>query len=319
MIFKQIFKFLWSGSSVIYKFQRQDIYIGQPQVPAQSTKLYIKHVFELGKEESIHKYASLIRLRVWDNPKFDDSATLYGALIGDVDFSVVNQIFDGDELTLNDPSKEPLGARHTVLNLARMANHAYKRLPSSPWRDMDPGWHVNSTFGWEGTSVRGYVFADAAGENLVIAYKGTTFSIVPGGGDSTGHSDKKSDNLMFSCCCGATNGNWNQVCSCGRENNVCSEKCLISHARENTTYYHGAKLIYDYVREQYKAANITLVGHSLGGALASLVAWETGSPAFTFEAPGERLYAERLGLDLTKKAKILHVGHNADPIFMGTW
>jgi lipase ATG15 len=78
-------------------------------------------------------------------------------------------------------------------------------------------------------------------------------------------------------------------------------------------------------------------GHSLGGALASLVAATFGVPAVTFEAPGERLAATRLHLPMpVRQSKqpsygicsnrllsqpslhhITHVFHTADPIAMG--
>jgi len=45
-------------------------------------------------------------------------------------------------------------------------------------------------------------------------------------------------------------------------------------------------------------ANLWLVGHSLGGALASLLGATYGLPAVAFEAPGERLAASRLHLPL---------------------
>jgi lipase ATG15 len=45
-------------------------------------------------------------------------------------------------------------------------------------------------------------------------------------------------------------------------------------------------------------ANVWLVGHSLGGALASLLGATYGLPAVAFEAPGERLAASRLHLPL---------------------
>jgi len=43
-------------------------------------------------------------------------------------------------------------------------------------------------------------------------------------------------------------------------------------------------------------SNIWMVGHSLGGALASLVGVTFGLPTVTFESPGERLAATRLHL-----------------------
>lgn len=46
----------------------------------------------------------------------------------------------------------------------------------------------------------------------------------------------------------------------------------------------------------YPNANIWMVGHSLGGSLASLVAQTFGVPAVAFEAPGDRLPAQRLHL-----------------------
>ena len=43
-------------------------------------------------------------------------------------------------------------------------------------------------------------------------------------------------------------------------------------------------------------SNIWVIGHSLGGALASLVGITFGLPVVTFESPGERLAATRLHL-----------------------
>lgn len=43
-------------------------------------------------------------------------------------------------------------------------------------------------------------------------------------------------------------------------------------------------------------SNIWILGHSLGGALASLIGVTFGLPVVTFESPGERLAATRLHL-----------------------
>jgi lipase ATG15 len=69
----------------------------------------------------------------------------------------------------------------------------------------------------------------------------------------------------------------------------------------------------------YPDADIWLVGHSLGGALASLLGSTFGLPAVAFESPGERLAANRLYLPVPPTSPpVTHVYHNADPIAMGT-
>lgn len=91
--------------------------------------------------------------------------------------------------------------------------------------------------------------------------------------------------------------------------------------------------------EVYPDANIWLTGHSLGGALASLLGATYGFPAVTFECPGERLAASRLHLPLPPSPPlsipssvssdnvishpahphlpIFHVYHTSDPIPQG--
>lgn len=75
----------------------------------------------------------------------------------------------------------------------------------------------------------------------------------------------------------------------------------------------------------YPYANIWLVGHSLGGSLASLLGSTFGLPAVAFEAPGERMAAHRLHLPLPPpdypselpRVPVTHVYNNADPIPQG--
>ncbi|KAG6832783.1 hypothetical protein H0H92_009401 [Tricholoma furcatifolium] len=66
-------------------------------------------------------------------------------------------------------------------------------------------------------------------------------------------------------------------------------------------------------------SNIWVIGHSLGGALATLLGATFGAPAVAFESPGERLASHRLHLPSPPSTHhITHVYHSADPIAMGT-
>jgi len=59
----------------------------------------------------------------------------------------------------------------------------------------------------------------------------------------------------------------------------------------------------------------------LGGALASISGLTNYSPVFTYEAPGEAQFAERVGIkppvEEYKNLPIYHFGNNGDPIYMG--
>ena len=89
----------------------------------------------------------------------------------------------------------------------------------------------------------------------------------------------------------------------------------------------------------YPTSTIWLVGHSLGGSLASLLGTTFGLPAVAFEGPGERRAAQRLHLPLppdspsfpfspspdpfgpphpAHSAPVTHIYHTADPIPQGT-
>ena len=60
----------------------------------------------------------------------------------------------------------------------------------------------------------------------------------------------------------------------------------------------------------------------MGGAISTLMGLTYGIPAVAFQAPGDLLPARRLRLPLPpgidfNNLPIFHVGHIADPIFLG--
>jgi putative lipase involved disintegration of autophagic bodies len=69
----------------------------------------------------------------------------------------------------------------------------------------------------------------------------------------------------------------------------------------------------------YPNSRIWLTGHSLGGSLAALIGVTFGTPVVAFEAPAEKLAAQRLHLPSPPSTQhITHVYHTADPIPQGT-
>ncbi|KAF1921179.1 autophagy related lipase Atg15 [Ampelomyces quisqualis] len=219
--------------------------------------------------------------------------------------------------------------RATVLSLARMASDAYMPTPhTGDWQDVGGGFNCTDDFGWEADGLRGHIFADPLNSTVVIALKGTSPAMFDG--DETTTSDKVNDNLFFSCCCGQGGQFlWRQVCDCQTAALTCNSTCLVAALRAKNHYYSAARDLYHNVTALYPDADIWLAGHSLGGAVASLLSLTFGHPAVTFEAVPEAMPASRLGLPVPPGHQIgslqqkrtmtggFHFGHTADPIYMG--
>ncbi|MCJ1424713.1 putative lipase atg15 [Sticta canariensis] len=219
--------------------------------------------------------------------------------------------------------------RDTVLSLAMMAANAYVGEPGTgEWEDVNGGYNYSDSFGWEGDGLRGHIFADEGNSTIVIAVKGTTPAVFDG--TETTSNDKENDNLFFGCCCGSGGHYlWRKVCECASSAFSCNQTCLVKALRMENRYYQAAIELYGNVTEIYPNSEIWMSGHSLGGAVSSLLGLTFGLPVTTFEAPGDALAATRLGLPAPpdshpsatqsrKNTGAYHFGHTADPIFMGT-
>ena len=124
--------------------------------------------------------------------------------------------------------------------------------------------------------------------------------------------------MLFSCCCAYVSRAWTPVCDCYNGNTYqCENSCLEANILKTELYYDHALEIYKDVSDRYPDATIWLTGHSLGGALASMVGQTFGVPTVTFEAPGDRLASTRLHLPRAAHLPLWHFGHTADPIFVG--
>ncbi|KAG5723609.1 putative lipase ATG15 [Termitomyces sp. T112] len=211
-------------------------------------------------------------------------------------------------------------SRETLLELAKMTNNAYLCDDDPDWYDLGDSWNDSYPFGWEpdADGFRGHVFATPDNETVVLSIKGTSAGVF-GGGGPTSKKDKLNDNLLFSCCCARIDWTWTTVCGCYRGGWKCDTECLDKALIEESLFYSIGTNLYNNLTYMYPNSNIWVIGHSLGGALASLLGATFGAPAVAFESPGERMAARRLHLPSPPSTlHITHVYHSADPIAMGT-
>ncbi|KAI0128559.1 Alpha/Beta hydrolase protein [Xylariales sp. AK1849] len=231
--------------------------------------------------------------------------------------------------TIDDVPGPDITDKQTVLNMAIVASNAYVEKPGMPdWEDVGSPFNNSADFGWESDGLRGHIWADETNSTIIIGLKGTSPAVFDGEGTTT--NDKVNDNLFFSCCC-AQQGqwSWHQVCDCATGTYSCNNTCVAQSLREENRYYQAARELYSNVTEIYEGANIWVVGHSLGGAVSSLLGLTYGLPVVTFEAVPEAMAAGRLGLPVPPHADpqypqtreytgSYHFGHTADPIYIGT-
>jgi len=214
----------------------------------------------------------------------------------------------------------------TIRSFALMSANSYEKRMLEQWRSLPDDWTDKDSFGWGGTGLRGHVFANRAETIIVIALKGTS-TLLHGG--ETVARDKYMDNIMFSCCCAHVDITWTPVCGCylggGGEGKRCNVTCLKETIREDDdSYYHTALAVTHVVLARYPRAHLWFTGHSLGGALAALMAATVRrSAAITFASPGALKYARLLekGLNDSRPSwqlPIWNYGLSSDPIFMGT-
>ncbi|SCU92913.1 LAFA_0F13652g1_1 [Lachancea sp. 'fantastica'] len=217
--------------------------------------------------------------------------------------------------------------KKTIISLALMSSNAYVRLPhTGDWRNLSRPWNhtENSGHGWDDDGLRGHVFSNKQQDIVVLAVKGTSAQGLAGSGeDETTVNDKLNDNLLFSCCCARISYLWTTVCDCYMKSYTCDEACLERELRRKDRYYKAVLNIYKQVAEKYPTSTIWVTGHSLGGALGSLLGRTYGLPVVAFEAPGELLATRRLHLPMPPGYPnylegVWHFGNTADPIFMGT-
>lgn len=231
--------------------------------------------------------------------------------------------------TVDDISGPNITDRDTIVSLAYMSANAYvEHTTDGEWLEVGDPFNRSADFGWESDGLRGHIFADETNSTIVIGLKGTSMAVFDGEGTTT--NDKENDNLFFSCCC-AQQGPWlwHQVCDCATGTYSCNNTCVVQALRKENRYYQAGRELFANVTEMYPNSNVWITGHSLGGAVGSMLGLTYGVPVVTYEAVPEALPVGRLGLPVPPGSDpnnpqtreftgAYHFGHTADPVYIGT-
>ncbi|OBT75825.1 hypothetical protein VF21_05522 [Pseudogymnoascus sp. 05NY08] len=230
--------------------------------------------------------------------------------------------------TLDEIEGPDISDKATVVSMAEMAAAAYVLEPNLRGWENISHFHNSTDFGWEGDGLRGHIWANDKNSTIIISLKGTSMAVFDG--QETTKDDKENDNLFFSCCCGQQGQlTWRKVCDCATSTYSCNNTCVVKNLRQENRYYQAARELYSNVTALYPTSNVWVSGHSLGGAVGSLLGMTYGLPTVTFESPPDNLAAKRLGLPLPPSmggdelrrrgyTGTYHIGHTADPVFLGT-
>lgn len=309
---------------------------GTDQNPQLHRKLDVVHdesrVFLAAEDD--HAEHELTRLKAWSRPDrierlADRRPSVVDPLVAEARMRGYAAVLDASAWTIDDVPAPDVTDKDTVLSMAYMAADAYvENEDAADWLDVGAPFNRSVDFGWETDGLRGHVWADENNSTIVIGLKGTSPAVFDGEGTTT--NDKINDNLFFSCCC-AQQGQWtwHQVCDCATGTYSCNNTCVAQALHDENRYYAAARELYSNVTELYPDSIVWLTGHSLGGAVTSLLGLTYGLPAVTFEAVPEALPASRLGLPVPpggdpdtpqtrKDTGSYHFGHTADPIYIGT-
>ncbi|CAI2177221.1 4035_t:CDS:2 [Funneliformis geosporum] len=292
----------------------------QPQIKTNTKILRLKQIFHHGVNPSTKQLFKKLIIKDIENELHTTSPIFNEHVINSI--FIDNSKENGESINGLNDKEIPARNKNTVMSMAKMSYDAYIELETfkDKWIDLDDNWN-ELPFGWDENGIRGYVFSDKDNKTVIVAIKGTNLAYInlPHAGKPLEQNDKLNDNLMFSCCCAKVDRTWKGVCGCYKGGWNCEDTCLSEEAKIKDSYYNIALKIFEKVKADYSNANtnIYLTGHSLGGSLASLLAINYNLPAFAYQAPGELLYAKRLGLNTTHHSHIYHFGHTADPIFMG--
>lgn len=334
-----------------------DFFNPSPEPPPPAEHVFsLRHVFHHGA----HKYPNLHRRQdvvhteqeVWLAAEDDHAAERLPPLRARSDATKIQRLVDRrpsvvdplvavsrergyvsvlspDAWTFDDIPGPNISDRDTVVSLAYMSANAYvEHTTDGEWLEVGDPFNRSADFGWESDGLRGHVFADETNSTIVIGLKGTSMAVFDGEGTTT--NDKENDNLFFSCCC-AQQGPWlwHQVCNCATGTYSCNNTCVVQALRQENRYYMAARELYSNVTELYPDSNVWMTGHSLGGAVTSMLGLTYGLPVVTFEAVPEALPVGRLGLPVPPGSDpnhpqtreftgAYHFGHTADPVYIGT-
>ncbi|CAD25253.1 similarity to PUTATIVE LIPASE [Encephalitozoon cuniculi GB-M1] len=177
-----------------------------------------------------------------------------------------------------------------LLEFIEMASNTYHS------HDLDT---VLATFGYDGDGLRAKVFGYDG--KIVVAFKGTTLSIMGLEIGRTSRKDKLLDRILYSIC----------------KDKECEEEKIREF--DSIGYFSDALEILGAIRRIYHEGRLVLTGHSLGGTIASLLGIRYNLPVVAFSSPGDAYAANILGLYDQGKCydNIIHIGMCSDVVFRG--